>query len=1527
MPDAYRGLTIRIGGDTTELQKAIRSVNSAIGTTQTQLRKMTQALKMDPGNTEAIEKNLELVGQRAVEASSRLNSLRSAIRDVSSQRVTLEGGEQSLKTIQQLADETEDAALRASRAKEQYGLVVDELARVKNEIQGLTGVDLDEELNPDQTVESLRMAGQITDELAGKYETLRKAYHDAFNENETAKAVNGLADLRIEATRAEAEVNQLARQFSELSRNSALNQFGDGLDDRLRQIDAAAEQVTDSLTRASKALELDPSNVDAAEQKMRSLAESSDLAQMRLDLMEQKLSRMDDAGIGRAADDTRDVALQAQQAADAYEEVTAQVIRCQGEIASMVTEQGRFEARGDLGDEYQKLSNDIADARQELTRLEAAQESAEAAMDTAAQVQEYQQLKTSIAETRSEVGRINQEMRGSSSVIGGMSGSLMSLGLSLSTSVTPALAGLGAYAIQSASDMDSAYRDMRKTVDATEEEFVALRDAAIEFSMTNVTSADQIMSIQAIGGELGVATEDLKTFAETVSNLDIATNINAEDAATSLGQLSNILNDLNGDTMPNFSDALVRLGNNGASTESQIADIATRIGSMASIVGMSTPEILAWSSTIASTGQGAEAAGTAISNTIRDIETAVAKGGDSLHAFAEVAGMSADEFAAAWESDPSAALQAFIEGLNGIEADGGSALATLGELGITASRQTQAIQGLMQMIGGLNDNMQMSNDAWNGVSDQWGDAGDAAREAEKKAEGFSGAISILQNTAEALAAEFGESLTPIINALSDVLQGAYDVVNDLPDGFKQVTVAVAGLVAALGPGILLFRSIGEFVGDFKSLATQMRTTSKAADSLGDAVTGAATGFGGLKGALIGLGITAVAAGVVALVAQFQKAQEEARLLDQATSGLAEACQVADGSFEEAEMSSEEFGSSISELSDDVDDTRQRLADLATEFEDMNNAANGQISQLNNARDAISKYNGQANLTADEVSSLKSAVAQLNDQLGTNYEVVRSEDGTYNIIADGAKVATDEIYNLVDAQIHQIQVQNQLDKLSKLYEEQAAAASEYTEALNKQREAQERLNDAESAFNDFLDGRNYENAYNADPHTYTELANAVSGAQRDLSDLNSELDEAETNLNAADDAIATTEDSLDNMGEAASGAAEGFDALVKGSSALNDLFGGDADIMADFADALESTGISVEEFGDLSTSQLLDLADEWKRTGGDVNDILSGMATNVDFTSQTIQEKVSQLAQGVSEETTAAINAGLQASNMTLDQFAQKVELYGLVGEEQIAAYANGLASGDTTTVAAMKALQGTIGLEQYLSQYGIEGQDSIQAFIDAINAGDTWNAALKKAQDVASGINAGKPQSDAAAQNLSSSANSKLSQAGDYYDEWYNAAASIGRAIGNAAGNAVKEAKSLVDRVNAELSRARTSASVSSSGSSSGRSRSASQSSYSAMGLQSPLRSAVSTYAVPSADTPSLAAAGGIDLGWVNSAATHSVLSALSTVNSHDEPGSATTYEYNVSIDGKQVQGDPSLSRALRQFVDTAVRKSRGGKR
>ena len=52
------GITVRIGGDTTKLQTALKGVNGQIKGTQQQLKDVDKVLKLDSGNTELLAQKL-----------------------------------------------------------------------------------------------------------------------------------------------------------------------------------------------------------------------------------------------------------------------------------------------------------------------------------------------------------------------------------------------------------------------------------------------------------------------------------------------------------------------------------------------------------------------------------------------------------------------------------------------------------------------------------------------------------------------------------------------------------------------------------------------------------------------------------------------------------------------------------------------------------------------------------------------------------------------------------------------------------------------------------------------------------------------------------------------------------------------------------------------------------------------------------------------------------------------------------------------------------------------------------------------------------------------------------------------------------------------------------------------------------------------------------------------------------------------------------------------------------------------------
>lgn len=73
-----KGITIEIGGDTTQLDKALGGVNHNLFTIQKDLKAVEAALKIDPGNTELLAQKQRLLGEAVAESTKRFELLSEA---------------------------------------------------------------------------------------------------------------------------------------------------------------------------------------------------------------------------------------------------------------------------------------------------------------------------------------------------------------------------------------------------------------------------------------------------------------------------------------------------------------------------------------------------------------------------------------------------------------------------------------------------------------------------------------------------------------------------------------------------------------------------------------------------------------------------------------------------------------------------------------------------------------------------------------------------------------------------------------------------------------------------------------------------------------------------------------------------------------------------------------------------------------------------------------------------------------------------------------------------------------------------------------------------------------------------------------------------------------------------------------------------------------------------------------------------------------------------------------------------------
>lgn len=78
MANRIKGITVEIGGDTTGLDRALKSVNSSISHTQSALRDVNKLLKLDPSNTELLTQKQRLLKDAVASTKEKLEALKQA---------------------------------------------------------------------------------------------------------------------------------------------------------------------------------------------------------------------------------------------------------------------------------------------------------------------------------------------------------------------------------------------------------------------------------------------------------------------------------------------------------------------------------------------------------------------------------------------------------------------------------------------------------------------------------------------------------------------------------------------------------------------------------------------------------------------------------------------------------------------------------------------------------------------------------------------------------------------------------------------------------------------------------------------------------------------------------------------------------------------------------------------------------------------------------------------------------------------------------------------------------------------------------------------------------------------------------------------------------------------------------------------------------------------------------------------------------------------------------------------------------
>lgn len=574
-----------------------------------------------------------------------------------------------------------------------------------------------------------------------------------------------------------------------------------------------------------------------------------------------------------------------------------------------------------------------------------------------------------------------------------------------------ALAAGGVASAKFAIDFEDSFAGVKKTVDATPEQLSKIKQGIIDLSTTGIDgrgaipqTTTELNELAAAGGQLGISQENIIDFTEVMAQMGSATNLVGEEGAATLARFQNVMG-VGQNEIRNIGSAIVDLGNHSATTESEIAEMALRMGKYGSSVRMSAADVLGYSAALSSLGIEAQMGGSAIGRTWLSIETAVASGGEGLTKFAKYSGKSAEEFKKQWNTDSSGAFNGLLKGLQSAE----NLTVALDDLGIN---NTQDIQAMMALVNGydlVTESVNRSNTAY-----QENTA--LQEEFNAKNETTASKLANTKNNIIEAARSIGETMLPSIKDASTTVADFAKGLSQMSDEQKKVVVNTGATVIAIGAiskvsagAIKGVGGIVEAVGNIKKAFSAGGALAKFAPTL--------TSIG-------------AAAGPAAL----------------AVAGIATAAIAGKVAYDKWYRSQYRWSEGLSEGNEKVKESLEKYKSL--------NDIQGQIKSLKMVIESPES-------SQEQVDNAKSKLEEIKEMLSQEYNLVINSDNSNldDAVEQVTKLSKNEL---------QSNINNQRAELSELVNNNAnyiQTRREAQENYNKELELQTKYSEAQSKVSD------------------------------------------------------------------------------------------------------------------------------------------------------------------------------------------------------------------------------------------------------------------------------------------------------------------------------------------------------------------------------------------------------------------------------------------------------------------------------
>lgn len=460
-----------------------------------------------------------------------------------------------------------------------------------------------------------------------------------------------------------------------------------------------------------------------------------------------------------------------------------------------------------------------------------------------------------------------------------------------------ALAAGGVASAKFAIDFENNFANVKKTVDGTPEQLEKIRQEIIDMTTVGINghsaipeTTAELTELAAAGGQLGIKTENISKFTETMAMLGTATNLYGEEGAATLAKFANVTK-MDQENFDRLGSSIVDLGNNFATTESDIANMSMRLAGAGTQIGLSQADILGIATALSSVGIEAEMGGSAFSKAMIAMQMATTNGytqvndvmnktgmslrdlqllsannskdfksladglgytstelnsmissGVQLENFAKITGKTTEEFKNLFDSSPAEAIDAFIKGLQNADGAGENAIGMLQDMGFTEVRLRDSLLRLANSEAGITEAVTRSNTAWNeNIALQ--------NEFNAKNETTASQLSVTKNNIVEAARSIGETMLPSIKDASTTVADFAKGLSQMDDEQKRAVVNTGATVIALGAlskvGVGVIKGAGDFVEGLGVISDKLPIIADATSAIKVSTAGLGSSFSAL----------------------------------------------------------------------------------------------------------------------------------------------------------------------------------------------------------------------------------------------------------------------------------------------------------------------------------------------------------------------------------------------------------------------------------------------------------------------------------------------------------------------------------------------------------------------------------------------------------------------------------------------------------------------------------------------------------